>query len=379
MKLTGLELIEIRLPLREPFVSHYGARTERRFLLLRVEGEEGRDGWGECVAGEDPSYSYETTDTAWHILTTFLLPYLAGHEIQGPEDLWTAGPPIQGHPMAKATVEMAVWDLQAREIGLPLWELIGGTGTALPVGAVVGLQSTEDALLAAVEGFLNRGYARIKLKIAPGRDIEVVRAVRRRFTEAVISVDANGAYRLEDSARLKELDAFGLSMIEQPLGRHELIEHARLADLLETPICLDESIRSEREARAALDLHSCEVITVKPGPAGGLAGARAIHDVCRERGVPAWCGGMLESGVGRAHLLALASLPGFTLPGDVSESRRYWEQDIVNPEFVLRDGRLKPPDGPGIGVEPDADRIGLLAVRRASFGNLRRPVAREPA
>lgn len=375
MRVLGLELIEIQLPLREPFTTAAGARAERRILLVRIEGGDGAEGWGECVAGEDPGYSYETTETAWHILSEFVLPRLEGHEILGPEDIGEAVGGIRGHPMAKAAAEMALWDLQAREIGLPLWELLGGTGEAVPVGVAVGLQPDQNVLLAHVEGYLSAGYARVKLKIRPGRDIEVVEAVRNRFPEASLMVDGGASYTLSDVSRLKELDRFGLSMVEQPLGHEDLREHAELQRSLETPICLDESIRSEGDVRLALEIGACRIVNVKPGRVGGLASARAIHDACRGAGVPVWCGGMLESGIGRAHNLCLATLPGFTLPGDISASRRYWEQDIVTPEFELRDGCLGLPPGPGIGVEPDLERIGRLTARSATFGRLSRRVA----
>ena len=375
MKISGLELIEIRMPLREPFVSSAGDQALRRILLVRIEGAEGLEGWGECVAGETPSYAYETTETAWYVLTEFLLPSLIGHEIEEPADVWSRSPIVRGHPMAKAAVEAAVWDLQAREIGVSLSELLGGTGSPQPVGVSVGLQPDDDTLIEKVGAYLSRGYARVKLKIEPGRDVEMVRAVRERFPDAPLSVDANGSYTSHDASRIRELDALGLLMIEQPLGSHELVGHARLQERLETPICLDESIRSTGEALAALDLGACRIISIKPGPCGGLSRARGILDLCRERETPAWCGGMLESGVGRAHNLAFATLSGLSLPGEISESRRYWEQDIVVPEFALEHGSMQPPADPGIGVQVNRGRVFELAVRSAFFGLLNDPVA----
>jgi len=376
MRITGLELIELRLRLREPFVTSTGSQEDRRVLLVRIEGSEGHEGWGECVAGEDPSYAYETTETAWYVLTQFLLPPLIGHEVEVPEDLWTPGPVVRGHPMAKSVAEAAVWDLQAREIGVPLWELLGGTGSRVPVGVSVGLQAHDEALADKVEAYLSQGYARVKLKIEPGRDVAMVRAVRKRVPEAPLSVDANGSYRLDQLARLKELDALDLLMIEQPLGTDELVDHARLREMLDTPICLDESVRSHGDALTALELGACDIISIKPGPCGGLAQARAILSLCRERDVPAWCGGMLESGVGRAHNLAFATLPGLSLPGDISESRRYWERDIVTPEFALDPGGgMIPPTEAGIGVHPDRRRIRPLLVRSCAFGVVRDPLA----
>ena len=377
MRISGLELIEIRLPLKEPFATSYGAWSSRRVLLLRAEGSEGEEGWGECVAGEDPSYTYETTETAWHVLGQFIVPTLIGHEIQGPEDIESAGAAVRGHPMAKAAVEMASWDLQAKELGVPLWELLGGSRAPIAVGVSLGLQSDEDTLLRKVDACMARGYARVKLKIRPGEDVGPVRAVRERFPTIRLSVDANGAYTLADASGLRELDAFDLVMVEQPLGYQDFADHARLQELIDTPICLDESIRCESDVRLALDLGACRVVTIKPGPVGGLASARAIHDLCKERGVPAWCGGMLESGVGRAHNLSLATLPGFSLPGDISESRRYWDQDIVSPEFTLHEEKMEPRLEPGIGVEPDRERIKGLAVRHEVFGKVSHPVVED--
>jgi o-succinylbenzoate synthase len=366
MKPTRIELREIRLPLREVFEISTGARQNRRILLIRVEGE-GATGWGECVAAEDPGYSYETTETAWHVLTEFLLPELVGHEVLGPEDVLGPVPWFRGHPMARAGVEMAIWDLHAKLLEMPLWDFVGGASDPVPVGVSVGLQADVDTLLRRIEGYLDEGYARIKVKIKPGRDVEMMRKVRERFPDTPLMADANSAYTLRDLDRLRELDELELTMIEQPLGHEDLLDHSRLQAELSTPICLDESIRSVGDARLALELGSCRIINIKPGRVGGLAEARAIHDLCREHDVPVWCGGMLESGIGRAHNLALATLPGFTLPGDISASRRYWERDIVVPEFVLVNGALVPPEGPGIGVEPDMERIEELTVRRQVF------------
>jgi len=367
VRLQSFHLRELRLPLREVFEISSGARQARRILLLTVRAE-GAEGWGECVAAEDPGYSYETTDTAWHVLTDFLLPRLVGHEVEGPEEILHPVAWVRGHRMARAAVEMAAWDLQAKLIGVPLWELLGGRGEPVRVGVSVGLQQGDDILLRKVEGFLDEGYARIKLKIKPGRDVEMVRKVREHFPDALLMADANSAYTLADAPIFGELDDLDLLMIEQPLGHEDLLDHAALQARIRTPICLDESIRSLEDVRLALELDATRIINIKPGRVGGLASSRAIHDECRRRKIPVWCGGMLESGVGRAHNLALATLPGFTLPGDISASRRYWERDIVVPEFELQDGAMVPPDGPGIGVEPDLDRIGELTVREWTSG-----------
>jgi o-succinylbenzoate synthase len=362
-----IEMREIRLPLREVFEISSGSRQNRRIILLRVEAE-GAAGWGECVAAEDPGYSYETTETAWHVLAEFLLPALVGHEMDGPEEILAPVAWVRGHRMAKAGIEMAVWDLHARLLGMPLWEFLGGRGEPVSVGVSVGLQRDDEALLREVERYLAEGYERIKLKIKPGRDIEMLRVVRERFPTATLMADANSAYTLQDLPRLKLLDELGLLMIEQPLGHEDLLDHARLQTELETPICLDESIRSVEDARLALELGSGRIINIKPGRVGGYAEARRIHDLAREAGVPVWCGGMLESGIGRGHNLSLATLPGFTLPGDISASSRYWAEDIVVPPFELgTDGRMALREGAGIGVEPDPELLEPLTVRSRVF------------
>jgi O-succinylbenzoate synthase len=320
------------------------------------------------VAAEDPSYSYETTETAWHLLTEFLLPAVVGRDAADPEDVLGPVGWVRGHRMAKAAVEMAAWDLHARLTGAPLAEALGGQSRPVPVGVSVGLQPGDEALLERVQAYAEQGYRRVKIKIKPGRDVEMLAKVRERFPLLPIMADANAAYTLADADRLAALDPLGLMMIEQPLAFDDLHQHAELQRRLQTPVCLDESIESVEDARLALELGACRVINIKPGRVGGFGSARAIHDLCVQAGVPVWCGGMLESGVGRAHNVSLATLPGFTLPGDISESRRYWERDLVTPEFVMRDGTLQLPPGPGIAVEPDLDRIEALTVRRAAFG-----------
>jgi O-succinylbenzoate synthase len=269
--------------------------------------------------------------------------------------------------MAKAAVEMAAWDLEAKRAGVSLAAALGGERRPVQVGVSVGIQPTDQALLEEVERFVEEGYRRIKIKIKPGRDVEMLRAVRERFTEVPLMADANSAYTLPDADRLAALDELDLMMIEQPLAYDDLRDHARLQQRLRTPVCLDESVKTPGDAALALELGACRIINVKPGRVGGFAGSRAIHDLCLKNRVPVWCGGMLESGVGRAHNVALATLPGFTLPGDISASARYWEQDLVNPEFVLQDGTLTLPDGPGIGVVPDLERIEARTVKSARF------------
>lgn len=367
MKITRACLREIPLRLKEYFEISSGGKQDRRILLLTLEGE-GLEGWGECVVGEDPSYSYETTETAWHLLTDFILPAVVGREAEGPEDVLAPVSWIRGHRMAKAAVEMAAWDLAARMDGVSLSTKLGGVRDRVTVGVSVGLQKTDEALHEKVAGYVDAGYSRVKIKIKPGRDVEMLAGLRERFPDVPFMADANSAYTLADAPRLKELDALKLMMIEQPLFHEDFLHHARLQEQIETPVCLDESIESVDDVELALELKSCRIINIKPGRVGGHASSKRIHDAMRAVDLPVWCGGMLESGVGRAHNVALASLAGFTLPGDISASRRYWEQDIVTPEFVVEDGMMAVPTGPGIGVEPDLERIEALTVRSAVFG-----------
>jgi o-succinylbenzoate synthase len=366
LKIERATLREIPLRLKEYFEISSGGSQDRRVLLLKLEGD-GLEGWSECVASADPSYSYETTDTAWHLLRDFILPNIVGRDADGPEDVLTPVSWIRGHGMAKAAVEMAAWDMAARADGVSLSKKLGGTREAVPVGVSVGLKPTDEALHEQVQGFIEDGYARVKIKIKPGRDIEMLAGLRERFPDVAFMADANSAYTLRDADRLAELDALRLMMIEQPLRHDDFLHHARLQERIETPVCLDESIKSERDTELALELGSCRIINIKPGRVGGLAVSARIHDVMRAAGLAVWCGGMLESGVGRAHNVALASLPGFTLPGDISASRRYWEQDIVSPEFEVSDGTMAVPTGSGIGVEIDVERIEALTTRAATF------------
>jgi O-succinylbenzoate synthase len=367
MKIERAELREIPLRLKEYFEISSGGKQDRRVLLLTLRGE-GLEGWGECVVGEDPSYSYETTETAWHLLTDFILPRVVGRDAEGPEDVLAPVAWIRGHRMAKAAVEMAAWDLAARMDGMSLSRKLGGTRSSVPVGVSVGLQKTDEALHEKVAGYVEEGYARVKIKIKPGRDVEMLAGLRARFPDVRLMADANSAYRLADAARLQELDALDLMMIEQPLFYDDFLEHAKLQERLRTPICMDESIESVGDIELALELGSCRIVNIKPGRVGGHASSKRIHDLMKASGLPVWCGGMLESGVGRAHNVALASLEGFTLPGDISASGRYWERDVVDPEFVVEGGEMRVPEGPGIGVRPDVERIEALTVRRAVFG-----------
>jgi O-succinylbenzoate synthase len=363
MRIREVELREVHLRLRERFEISTGGWDERRVLLLRMESEDG-EAWSECVAAEAPNYSYETPETAWHILTKYVLPWVVGAELQGPGTILESVSWIRGHPMALAAVEMGAWGLEATARRVSLATLMGGSRSAVPVGVSVGLQSTDDELLEQVEERLSQGYKKIKLKIKPGRDVDMVRKVRDAFPQAPLMADANSSYTLADVPVLKELDGLELMMVEQPLAFDDLREHALLQTQMDTPICLDESIRGPGDARLALELGSGRIINIKPGRVGGFTSSREIHDICAEQDVPVWCGGMLEAGVGRAYNLALASLPNFVLPGDISESRRYWVEDIVEPEFVMDGGMMPVPTDPGVGVRIRMDRVEAATSQR---------------
>ena len=366
MKIERAVLRQIPLRLKEYFEISSGGMQDRRILLLTLYSE-GIEGWGECVVSEDPAYSYEFTDTAWHVLTEFILPGIVGRDAEGPEDILAPVHWVRGHNMAKAAVEMAGWDLAARAEGVSLSQKLGGDRDVVPVGVSIGLKATDEELHENVEGYLDDGYARVKIKIKPGRDIDMLAGLRERFPDVAFMADANSAYTLNDVARLRELDALDLMMIEQPLSYDDFLDHARLQEQISTPVCLDESIKSEGDLSLALELGSCQIVNIKPGRVGGFGVSRRLHDTMQTRGLPVWCGGMLESGVGRACNVALASLPGFTLPGDISASQRYWEQDIVIPEFEVEDGVMRVPTGVGLGVALDLDRIRGLTVREAVF------------
>jgi O-succinylbenzoate synthase len=347
----------VRLPLREPFETSFGRIDSRLIFLVSVEAD-GLRGWGEVVAMEKPLYSYETVATARHVIREFLAPALVAEPIDGLGAVAARFAPFKGHNMAKAGLELAVLDLLAQRDGKSLSAMIGGTRDRVPVGVSLGIQPTVAALLDRVDRYLALGYQRIKLKIKPGWDVDVVRAVRRRHPGILLSVDANSAYSLADLDRLKQLDEFGLLMIEQPLDHDDLLDHAAVQAALHTPICLDESITSARRAEHALRLGSCRIINIKIGRVGGYSQALSIHHLCHERGIPVWCGGMLESGIGRAHNLAVASLPGFTLPGDISASSRYFARDLIVPEVtVAPDGTVETPFRSGLGFQVDLDYI----------------------
>ncbi|WP_018653961.1 o-succinylbenzoate synthase [Actinomadura flavalba] len=354
MKIEGVELRRVALPLVAPFRTSFGTETSRDVLLVRVVTGSG-EGWGECVAMADPRYSPEYVEGAADVLRRFLVPALPpGGDVYAAE---RAMLPFKGHRMAKAALETAVLDVRLRAAGVSLAAFLGASADRVPCGVSVGIMDSIPELLDAVGGYLDEGYVRIKLKIEPGWEVEPVRAVRERFGgDVALQVDANAAFSLADAPLLARLDEFGLLLIEQPLADDDLVQHAELARRLRTPLCLDESIESAPNAAAAIALGSCSVVNIKPGRVGGYLEARRIHDLCRAHGLPVWCGGMLETGIGRAANIALAALPGFTLPGDTSASRRYFATDLTAP-FVLEDGHLPVPTGPGLGVEPLPDRL----------------------
>ncbi len=367
MIIEHVSLYHLRMPLVAPFETSFGRITDRECILIRLRSE-GLAGWGECVADRDPGYAYETTGTAWHILTEFLVPAILGQDVADPAEFQARTARVRGHPMAKAGVELALWDLLGQRQGCPLAALLGGTRDRVEVGVSVGVQASPAALVETVARYIEQGYRRIKIKIKPGRDVADAEAVRRAFPQIRLQVDANSAYTLETAAALRPLDDLDLLLIEQPLAEDDLWDHSKLQAQFRTPICLDESILSARHARQALEMKACRVINIKAGRVGGLSQAVAIHDLCRAAHVPVWCGGMLETGVGRAGNLALASLPGFTLPGDISATDRYYRQDITEERFALNpDSTINVPSRPGLGVTVDEGAVAKFCVKQCSL------------
>jgi O-succinylbenzoate synthase len=368
LRIESLTLREIAMTLKEPFQISSGTQSQRRILLVELEDTDGAVAWGECAAGEFPNYSPETIDTAWLAIRDWVAPRVLGQTFEGPEQIFPAlEVNFRGHHMAKAAVEMGAWALAAAAEGMPLSKKLGGTRDRIRVGISLGIQKSPKALVEKARAALERGYRKIKIKIKPGADVKYVKAVREALgSEAPLMADANNAYTLEDSDSLVALDELGLIMIEQPLAWDDLLRHAELQKRLATPICLDESITSLDRAADMIALGSGRIVNIKPGRVGGFLQSIAIHDLCAAHGIPVWCGGMLESGVGRAHNVALASLPNFTIPGDISPSERYWDEDIVIPEWTMdREGWMDVPiDQLGLGVQVDRDRVEELTVRR---------------
>lgn len=363
MHIDAIHLREIHLPLVHPFETSFGRTTHRRILLVQLEAE-GLTGWGECVAGEHPYFSEETIDTAWHMILAELGPSLAAampeHGGKCP-DIFKR---VRGHRMAKAALENAVWDLEAQAKNIALADLLGGTREVIPCGVSIGIQNSIELQMEKVEIEVEAGYHRIKLKCKPGWDVKVFERVRERWPDIALSCDANSSYRIRDFDHLAGFDQFKLMMIEQPLWYDDFYFHAMLQKRLETSVCLDESIRNRRDALAAIEMESCRIINIKVGRVGGFSEAIGVHNVAAERGIPVWCGGMLETGIGRSHNIALSSLPNFSLPGDVSASSRYWKEDIIEPEVVVSAwGEIAVPSTPGRGYEVRTDLVERLTVR----------------
>jgi len=364
MKIEAVELRVLKMRLLKPFRTSFGVQQDRYPLLVRLE-IDGRSHWGECVAGEGPWYSYETIETAWQMLKGYLLPAVIGQDLADAAALEARFSPVRGHHMAKACIEMAFTTALAEHARKPLSKFLGGVRDRVETGVSIGIQATVDELLEAIGIHLSQGYRRIKVKIEPGWDVMAIGAIRERYPEITLMADANSAYTLDDAAHLAQLDRFGLLMLEQPLSPGDLVDHAALQRQMRTPICLDESIESARDARQAVQLGACQVINIKPGRVGGFAESRRIHDIAATAGLPVWCGGMLETGIGRAGNVAAATLPNFRAPGDISASDRYWAEDIVEPAFTLaKGGTIAVPTRWGLGVRVKVDLVERLTVRR---------------
>jgi O-succinylbenzoate synthase len=367
MRIDAIFLRELHIPLVHPFETSFGVTADRRVLLVELKAE-GLTGWGECVAGEHPYFSDETVDTAWHVILQELAPVLANAEPEHAGKIPALFKRVRGHRMAKAALENSVWDLEAQMRGISLADLLGGTREKIPCGVSIGIQPSLERQLAEIEKEVAAGYQRIKLKCKPGWDRHVFEAVRDRWPDIMLSCDANSAYRLRDADEIRSWDEFNLLMIEQPLWYDDFYYHSMLQKQLTTPICLDESIRNRRDALAAIEMESCRIINIKNGRVGGFSEAIAVHNAAQERGIPVWCGGMLESGIGRSHNIALSSLENFSLPGDVSASKRYWREDIIEPAVeVSSEGEIAVPKTPGRGFEVREDLIEKLTVRKGEI------------
>jgi O-succinylbenzoate synthase len=366
--IDSIELREIRLPLIHFFETSFGRTTERRIIIVRVIDADGAEGWGECTAGEEPFYSYEWTDSAWATLADFLAPMVAGKTVENASKIFSLMRPVRGHRMAKAAIETACWDLEARKANTPLWKHLGGSRNEIACGVSIGIQDSPEILLEKIAKEVNAGYQRIKIKIKPGWDLPIVERVRAKFPDIRLTGDANSAYTLADIALFQELDKFKLMMVEQPLAHDDIFDHSELQRHIKTPVCLDESIRTPEVAKNAIDIQACQIINVKLGRVGGHAEAKRVETIAREQNIPVWCGGMLESGIGRAHNIAMSTLSGFTLPGDVSASARYWEEDVIEPPVtVSSNGTITAPNRPGVGFEINLKRIDKVTVRNQTI------------
>lgn len=367
MKIEEITIRHLKMNLKYPFSTSFGTFVNKEFLLLEARDGHGKIGWGESVAFDSPWYNEETMKTNWHILEDFLIPIILNKEISHPDEVSELFKGIRKNNMAKSTIEGAIWDIYAQETNQSLASAIGGNKEKIEVGISIGIQSSIEKQIEVVEKAVKEGYKRIKVKIKPGWDVEVIRKLRQNFPDVPIMADANSAYSLSDVELLKQLDEFNLTMIEQPLASDDIIDHAVLQKQLKTPICLDESIHSLEDARKAIELGSCGIINIKIGRVGGISEAKKIHDYCQEKGIPVWCGGMLESGIGRAHNIALTTLSNFVLPGDTAGSSHYWEQDIIEPEVVVEDGYITVPQKAGIGYKPNMEAINNYTVKSKTY------------
>lgn len=368
LKINSIEIIEINLPLVHFFETSFGRTYERRIILVRVSDADGAEGWGECTAGETPSYSEEWTDAAWVVIERILAPLVLDVEVENAAQIWDLMKDIRGNRMAKAAIETACWDLEAKKLGVPLWRHLGGINEEIACGVSIGIQDSIEQLLEKIQIEVDAGYQRIKIKIAPHWDYEVIKRVRETFGDIQLMGDANSAYTLKDIDKLRSLDEFDLIMLEQPLPHDDIIDHAKLQAQISTPVCLDEPIKSPEDARKAIELKSGKIINLKNGRVGGHSESKRIEKLCREAGIPVWCGGMLESGIGRAHNIAISTLAGYTMPGDVSASKRYWHEDIIEPAVeVSENGTIIAPESAGIGFEVKRDLIGKLTVRKTEI------------
>jgi O-succinylbenzoate synthase len=368
MKIKKVILRHLKLDLLHPFTTSFGTEYDREFIVVEAISDDGISGWAESVAMLDPVYNEETVKTNWHILEDYLIPILLKNEIQHPDEISEKYfSYIRGNYMAKAALEGAVWDLYAKKQNASLSSVLGGTKRIIEVGVSIGIQDSIDTTLTIIEARLREGYKRFKLKIRPGWDVELIDKVRNVYPEIPLMADANSAYTLEDIDQLVALDDYNLMMIEQPLAYNDIIDHAVLQSKLKTPICLDESIHSLADVRKALKLGSCKIINIKIGRVGGLTEARKIHNLCLEHGIPLWCGGMLESGIGRAHNIAITSLPNFVLPGDTAASSLYWAEDIINPEVIVENGTITVPNSPGIGYEPSLKKMNKYTLYSQAY------------
>ncbi|HEY4623386.1 MAG TPA: o-succinylbenzoate synthase [Solibacillus sp.] len=367
MKLVEVILYEVEMNMKTPFTTSLGTMQNKKFIVLEAKDEAGTIGWGEGVAFEEPSYTEETFKTSLHMLEDFLIPMLLGKEITHPDEVYDMFRPIRRNQMAKASIEGAVWDIYAQQQNQSLAEAIGGTRQKIEVGISIGLQPTDEQLLATIERFLEQGYKRIKVKIKPGKDIELLRTIRKGFPNVPLMADANSSYQLQDVEHLKQLDEFKLMMIEQPLAHDDFIDHAALQKQIQTPICLDESITSLEDAIKAIAAGGCGVVNIKIARVGGISEAKRIHDYCEEKNIPVWCGGMLEAGIGRAQNVALTSLPNFTMPGDTAASSRYWDEDIITPEVIVDNGYITVPQAIGLGYQVNRMALEKYTMNKRVF------------